>query len=95
MLVVRSICKSAFLCGLAGIGIAVLVLVTRLSNEVVLVLWPTSFWLMATEGAGRSTTIEVVSVSILANFGLYFVLGLIFTAAYRKYKQVAPDSQSH
>jgi len=38
---------------------------------------------MATEGAGRVSTIEIVAMAVLANFVLYFLLGLILTAAWR------------
>jgi hypothetical protein len=63
---------SPFLAGLRGFG-----------QDIVLFVWPASFWLMATEGAGRVSTIEIVAMAVLANFVLYFLLGLILTAAWR------------
>ena len=93
----RPIWKTASVWGLAGVGVAVLVFVfftlaDRLSfqaglrgfgQDIVLFFWPTSFWLMATEGAGRVTTIEIVILAVLANFVIYFLVGLLLTAAWR------------
>lgn len=93
----RSIWKAASLWGLLGVGVAVLffvffTLADRLSflaglrgfgQDIVLYVWPTSFLLMATEGAGRASTIEIVVTSVLANFVIYFLVGLLLTAAWR------------
>ena len=54
-----------------------------LRQDIELCVWPTSFWLMATEGAGRAATIEVVVMADLANFVIYFFVGLLLTAAWR------------
>ena len=102
----RSIWKTASVWGLVGIGIAVLffgffTLADRLSflaglsgfgQDIVLFFWPTSFWLMATEGAGRATTIEIVGMAVLANLIVYFVVGLVLTAAWRLLKRFTAKS---
>jgi putative effector of murein hydrolase LrgA (UPF0299 family) len=102
----RSIWKTASVWGLAGVGIAVLffvffTLADRLSflaglrgfgQDIVLFFWPTSFWLMATEGAGRATTIEVVTMAVLGNFVIYFLVGLLLTAAWRVLKRFTAKS---
>jgi|SRR5579863_3523063 len=102
----RSIWKTASFWGLVGVGVAVLffvffTLADRLSflaglrgfgQDIVLFFWPTSFWLMATEGAGRASTIEIAVMAILANFVVYFVVGLVLTAAWRVLKRFTGKS---
>ena len=65
----------------------------NLGQDVVPFLWPASFWLMATEGAGRVGTIEVVAMAFLANFTIYFLLGLILTAAWRALVRVGANGK--
>jgi putative effector of murein hydrolase LrgA (UPF0299 family) len=69
---------SPFSAGLRGFG-----------QDIVLFVWPTSFWLMATEGAGRASTIEIVVMAVLANFVIYFLVGLVLTAAWRAWVRVS------
>ena len=71
-ILVNRLSPGPFLASLHGFG-----------QDIVLFVWPASFWLMATEGAGRLSTIAVVSVAVLANFVLYFLVGLTLTAAWR------------
>jgi hypothetical protein len=48
--------------------------------EVATVLWPSSFWLMATEGAeGSLFGWTIVAMSIVANMLLYAVFGAIIS----------------
>jgi putative effector of murein hydrolase LrgA (UPF0299 family) len=93
----RSIWKTASIWGLVGVGVAVLFMLGSsllglfhpspaldgLRQNIELFVWPTSFWLMATEEAGRMTTIEIVVVAVLANFIVYFIVGMVLTAAWR------------
>ena len=102
----RSISKTASIWGVVGVGAAVLFMLGSsllgllhpspaldgLRQDIELFIWPTSFWLMATEGAGRTTTIEIVVMSVLANFVVYFVVGLVLTAAWRILKRVTAKS---
>jgi putative effector of murein hydrolase LrgA (UPF0299 family) len=68
-----------------------------LRQDIELFVWPSSFWLMATEGAGRASTIEIVVMAILANFVIYFLVGLLLTAAWRALRvgAHAKDRPSH
>ena len=98
-----SIWKTASIWGAVGVGGAVLFMggasllgllhpspaLDGLRQEIELFVWPTSFWLMATEGAGRATTIEIVVMAVLANFIPYFVVGLVLTAVSRISKRLA------
>jgi putative effector of murein hydrolase LrgA (UPF0299 family) len=98
----RSIWKTASIWGLVGVGVAVLFMLGAsllgllhpspaldgLRQDIELFVWPTSFWLMATEGAGRTTTVEIVVTAVLANFVVYFVVGLVLTAAWRALKRL-------
>jgi hypothetical protein len=65
-----------------------------LGQDIVFFVWPASFWLMATEGAGRLSAIEVVVMAVLANFVLYFLLGLMLTAAWRVWMRVGAKSKN-
>ena len=99
----RSILKTASAWGFVGIGIAVLffslltladhftffVSLRGFAQDIVLLLWPSSFWLMATEGAGRVTAFGILAMALLANFVTYFVAGTLLTAAWRWLKRFA------
>lgn len=98
----RSIWRTASIWGVAGVGVAVLFMLgsSILSllhpspaldgwrQNIELFVWPTSFWLTATEGAGHATTIEIVAMAVLANFIVYFVVGLVLAAAWRVLKHL-------
>ncbi len=102
----RSIWKTASIWGVVGVGVAVLFMVGAsllrllhpspaldgLRQEIELFVWPTSFWLMATEGAGRAATIEIVVMAVLANFIVYFVVGMVLTAAWKLLKRIMAKS---
>lgn len=62
--------------------------ISRLGQDIVLFVWPTSFWLMATEGAGRVATAGVVSIAVISNFLVYFLVGLGMTSAWRALRWV-------
>lgn len=99
----RSIWRTASIWGVVGVGVAVLFMVGAsllgllhpspaldgLRQEIELFVWPTSFWLIATEGAGRATTIRILVMAVLANLVVYFVVGLVVTAAWRVVKRLA------
>jgi hypothetical protein len=105
----RSIWKTASVWGVVGMGAAVLFMLGSsllgllhpspvldgLRQDLELFVWPTSFWLMATEGAGRATSIEIVVMAVLANFVLYFVVGLVLTAAWRALKRLTTKPNSN
>ncbi len=107
----RSIWKTALIWGLVGLGVAVLFILGSsllgllhpspaldgLRQDIELFVWPTSFWLMATEGAGRTTTIEIIIMAVLANSVIYFLFGLLLTAAWRALRMGAnaKDRPSH
>jgi hypothetical protein len=102
----RSIWKTALIWGVVGVGAAVIFMLGSsllgllhpspvldgLRQEIELFVWPTSFWLMATEGAGRATTIEIVAMAVLANFVPYFVVGMVLTVAWRVLKRFTAKS---
>jgi putative effector of murein hydrolase LrgA (UPF0299 family) len=65
-----------------------------LREDVELFVWPTSFWLMATEGAGPATTVEIVLAAVLANCVVYLIVGLVLTAVWRRLKRVTARLKS-
>lgn len=71
-MLVNRLAPSPFLNELRGFG-----------QDVVLFVWPASFWLMATEGAGLLATIEVVAIAVGANFVVYFLVGLVLTTLWK------------
>jgi putative effector of murein hydrolase LrgA (UPF0299 family) len=89
--------KRALIWGVIGVGVAVLFTLLSsllellhpspaldvLRQDIELFVWPTSFWLMATEGAGRATAIEIVVMAVLGNFLVYFLVGLLLTSLWR------------
>ena len=93
----RSIWKTALIWGIVGVGLAVIIMLGSsllgllhpsaaldgLRQDIELFVWPTSFWLMATEGASSLTTVEIVLVAVLGNFVPYFLVGLLLTSVWK------------
>jgi hypothetical protein len=85
----RSLLKSALICGAVGFGIAVFFLVVSLFTHafayVELLLWPSSFAFMALDNSSttRVDWVEGTAFLVFTNFVLYFVIGFVFTLGWR------------
>jgi hypothetical protein len=94
----RSALKAATIWGAAGFVVAILFLLvshfTDVLASVELILWPGSFAFMALDNptATRLGWTEGAAFLVFTNIVLYFVVGLVLTAAWRVLKRVMAKS---
>jgi len=94
----RSVLKAATIWGAVGFAVAVFFLLvshfTDALASVELVLWPGSFAFMALDSptATRLSWIEGTAFLVFTNIVLYFVVGLVLTAAWRVLRRVTAKS---
>ena|SRR5208337_17194 len=94
----HSVFKAALIWGVVGFAVSVLFLVLSLFTDalayVELIFWPSSFAFMALDNstATRLDRVEGTAFLIFTNFVLYFVVGLVLTAAWRLLKRFMAKS---
>lgn len=91
----RSALKAATIWGAVGFAVAVFFMLishfTDALSSLELVLWPSSLGFMALDNptATRLNWIGGTAFLVVTNIVLYFVMGLMLTAAWRVYKRFA------